>query len=199
MGLVARSRGDCERAAARLEESLALRRERGDERSVAASLGFLGLVALDQGEYERAEGLLEESLALLQGSGVTWDIPFALVGLGHAVLRRNEYERAAALLREGLQVQWAMGDAQYLGWCLEGLAAVAWAHGLPVRAARLCGAADALRRELPGESPADRAAHQRTVMAARAALGDEDFATAWAAGRALLPEQLIDEALHDGP
>jgi hypothetical protein len=36
-------------------------------------------------------------------------------------------------------------------------------------------------------------------MAARAALGDEAFAAAWAAGRALLPEQLIDEALHDGP
>ncbi|GAC1433927.1 MAG: hypothetical protein NVSMB65_07960 [Chloroflexota bacterium] len=60
----------------------------------------------------------------------------------------------------------------------------------------MLGATAALRASLRIPLPAaDRTAHESLVAAARAALGDEAFARAWAAGQALLPEQAIAEAL----
>jgi hypothetical protein len=43
--------------------------------------------------------------------------------------------------------------------------------------------------------PADRAEHDRSVTAVRAALGQEAFAAAWAAGRAMTLEDAIRDAL----
>jgi hypothetical protein len=45
--------------------------------------------------------------------------------------------------------------------------------------------------------PADRAAHDRSVAAARTALCEEPFAAAWAEGRAMSLEQSIDCALQE--
>ena len=65
--------------------------------------------------------------------------------------------------------------------------------------ARLCGATAALREDtgwpLP---PSKRAEHDRTVAAARAALGEDAFTAAWAKGRALPLEEAIKGSLGDG-
>ncbi len=83
--------------------------------------------------------------------------------------------------------------------CLEGLARVAVAQGRMKRAARLCGAAAALRVDrgwpLP---PAKRVEHDRTVAAARAALGEDAFTAAWAEGHALPLAEAIRDTLGDG-
>jgi DNA-binding CsgD family transcriptional regulator len=71
---------------------------------------------------------------------------------------------------------------------------LAAAHGEPERAAPLFGAADALRDALGHAfTLPERAAFERGVITARAALGDTAFATAEAAGHALP----LDEALTD--
>ncbi len=76
-----------------------------------------------------------------------------------------------------------------------GIAAVTATRGQPRRAARLLGAAATLR-EAGGTPlrPVDRADYDRTVTAARTALGDNAFAAAWAEGRALSLEQTVAEA-----
>jgi hypothetical protein len=58
------------------------------------------------------------------------------------------------------------------------------------------GAAETLRETL-GTPPLSfqRAPYERGVAAARAQLDPAAFAAAWAAGRALTPEQAIEEAL----
>lgn len=85
-----------------------------------------------------------------------------------------------------------------LPWFLDALAGLAAAQGQAGRAARLYGAAaalhDALGWPLP---PEERADHDRTVAAARAALGDEAFAAAWAEGRAMTRKQAFDYALGE--
>ena len=83
--------------------------------------------------------------------------------------------------------------------CLEGLAQVAVAQGMMDRVARLCGAAAALR-EATGWSlpPAKRAEHDRIVVAARRALGEDAFAAAWVRGYALpLKEATTDTLSND--
>jgi hypothetical protein len=68
----------------------------------------------------------------------------------------------------------------------------------PTRAARLFGAAEALREEAEIPLPAvDRAGYEECIAAARRALGDGRFAAAWAAGRALPPYQAAAETIEE--
>jgi hypothetical protein len=73
---------------------------------------------------------------------------------------------------------------------------VAAAWGRWERAARLCGARDALRAQLgAGLPPADPAGYAHTVTTCREALGEAAFEAARAAGEELSPEQALAEAL----
>jgi len=64
------------------------------------------------------------------------------------------------------------------------------------RAARLFGTAAALREDIGWAlPPAKRAEHDRTVAAARGALGEEAFAAAWARGHELSLEETIKDTL----
>ena len=75
---------------------------------------------------------------------------------------------------------------------LEGLASLEAGQGDPAWAARLWGAAEALREAIGAPmAPVDRPDYDRAVTAARAQLGERAFATAWAKGRAMTPEQAL--------
>ena len=80
---------------------------------------------------------------------------------------------------------------------IEAVGIMAAAVGQAEHAARLLGAAGAQRDRLGLRYRVreDQVALEHAVAAARAALGEAAFATAWAAGRALTPAQAIAEAL----
>jgi hypothetical protein len=108
------------------------------------------------------------------------------------------------LLREGLAVSREMRSPLQSVECLEGLALVLAEQGQrPAgarRAARLLGAAEATRRALGApRPPIERAEQEATVLAARAALDEAAFATAWAEGEALSLEEAVAEALAEEP
>ena len=70
---------------------------------------------------------------------------------------------------------------------------------LPVRAARLFGAAEALRESVCVPLPRVHCAdYERDVAAARTQLDEATFAVAWAAGQAMTLEQAIAYALSEG-
>jgi hypothetical protein len=123
-----------------------------------------------------------------------------LVLLGHVALAVGAPERAAMLLAESAPLFQAVGNPLYVPWYLEGLAGVAAARGEWERAARYCGARDALRARLGSPLPAaDPASYDRTLASIRVALGEEGVAEAQAAGAALAPEQLFAEGLGEAP
>ncbi len=72
-GNMAWQQGDYAAARTLHEESLAIRRELGDQRSIAASLGNLGNVAHVLGDYAAARTLHEESLAIRRELGRSYD------------------------------------------------------------------------------------------------------------------------------
>ena len=73
-------------------------------------------------------------------------------------------------------------------------------HEMMERAARLCGAAAALRVAIGAPlHPTERADYERTVAALRVALGDAAYEAAWAQGQALTLEQAIALALEEPP
>ncbi len=91
-----------------------------------------------------------------------------------------------------------LGDRQRIAQCLEGLAAVAGTSGTAERAARLLGAADALRTAIGAPlPPARREDYHRCVDAVREALGDSTFSAAWKRGMEMTVAQAIAYAFTE--
>jgi hypothetical protein len=144
----------------------------------------------------RATALLEQSLGLFRDLGLKAGIPSALQALGDLALGQGDAGLAPTLYQESLTLARTVGYKDVVACCLEGLAGVACATGQSERAARVYGAAAALRAGIGVALPlADRAGHERMVATARAVLGEDAYAAAWAAGQALPLQQAISEAV----
>jgi hypothetical protein len=100
-----------------------------------------------------------------------------------------------APLRESVEVSQAIGAQGLLAESREGLTWLAAIPGQPGRAARLGGAAEALRAA-PGMAlhPVLCAGHEQAVQPMRAVLGEEGLAAVWAEGAAMSPEPAITGA-----
>jgi predicted ATPase/DNA-binding SARP family transcriptional activator len=197
LGLLVHFQGDYGAARALLEENLAIVRGLGNKEGIAWSLLRLGEVADGQGEYGAARAFLEESLAISRELGDKGGIARSLGSLGRVAGDQGDYGAARALLEESLAIFRELGHKREIAMNLEGLAAVAVAEAQSERAVRLFGAAEGLREAIGAPlPPADRAEHNRSVAAARTALGEEAFAAAWAEGRALSLEAAISYALE---
>lgn len=192
---LARDQGDFEHATALNEESLGIKHDLGDKMGIATSLTNLGELARLRGNYEQARILHEESLAVRRDLGDSRGTATCLFNLGEIARERGDGARALALYRDGLTLFHRVGDKVGLVACLEGIAKMSASRGQPHVAARLFGAAAALRiaigRPVP---PVDSVAYQQDVAAVQAVLRDDEYRSAWAAGAALLLDQAIAEA-----
>ena len=184
------------------EESLGRWRALGDAYHVALQLYRLGHIARHQGDDARARVCYDEALALNRRVGHRWGVAMVLLNLGFVEERAGDRERAGALARESLRLNRELGNKWGICRGLHLLAAVAVASAQPGaghRAARLLGAAEALRLATGTTwQPHDRDEFDRWVGAARAVLDADTFAGAWAAGQALSPEEAVAIALEDG-
>jgi tetratricopeptide (TPR) repeat protein len=115
-GLMANYQGDFEYGMARLEESMALRRELGDQERLISSLNELGFALYRQGDYARAAALLEESLGLIRGLGDKAPLSLRLslrtrttYFLGIVERLRGDYAQAERLGRESLALSRELG------------------------------------------------------------------------------------------
>jgi non-specific serine/threonine protein kinase len=192
LGSVILRLGDYERATRLYEAGLAAAREVGDKGTVGLSLLNLGRTAAHQGEVERAVSLFEESAEIFDAIGDTRRLAATLMRRARAATDQADLDRAVALYRAGLELAKRAGTRYSIAYGLLGLASVAVARGHPVCAARLLGAADALRDAIGAHLLAtERAKHDGVLGAARADLGEAAYAAAWAEGQAMLPEQAI--------
>ena len=198
MGRIAHRRGDHEEARALTEKSLALFRNAGDRLWTAIALSGLGLLAQDRGDYAQATAFYEDTLALYRELADTYGIGWALHYLGLVAQASGDRARATPLLRESLKLRREIDDTEGMAGCLEVLAAVARTDGELARAARLLAAADVLR-EVNGTPvpPTELPMREESLVAARTGLGEEAFAVAWTAGRALSVDEAVAEALGE--
>lgn len=177
---------DYGRAEALLGESLALWRQVGSRPGMGASLNNLGLVAIVRGELERARSLYEEVLEINRELGSTRGEALALGNLALVALHGQDYSRAGPLLGECLVLFQGLRDTDNIVAVLMGLAGVAASEGRLERAARLCGAAEALRESIGAPlSLLDREPYERAVEALESGLEPATLETAWAAGRSM--------------
>lgn len=194
----AHNQGDSTRAMVLLEESLELVQDAGDGETRAMALLNLGLLVLEYGNDERAETLIEESLALYRAFQNKHCQVVALHNLAEVLQHRGDYAGAQALLEEGLTLCREVGARATMALCLEELAGVYAAQSQGEKAARLCGAAQALRDSVHAPVPATHRAqyYDHTVASIRDTLGESAFTSAWARGRALIAEEAVEYALE---
>jgi non-specific serine/threonine protein kinase len=197
LSVLALYRDDHAEAIARAEESRALALKEGDRWNAAIAIHSLALVAYARGDYEKSKALNDETLTLMQQVGDR-ALTYPLVGLGHLAQREGDYSRAVALYREAMNNSRQLGNMRFIALCLDGIAGAYVAQGEAARAARLLGAAEAIREMINTPIPRTwRADQERDKAAALAALSKADFSLAWAEGRAMTPEQSMAYALAD--
>jgi predicted ATPase/DNA-binding SARP family transcriptional activator/Tfp pilus assembly protein PilF len=218
LGAMAYRQGDYVVAQGHFEESLRIKRELGDRQGIASTLNNLGVMAKEQGDTASAQALYEESLAIRREIGDRPGIATSLHNLGNVATQQGEYPTARALHAESLGIKREIGDRQGIADSLEALAARIVAETSLVsatvntaeasreigaglrRAARLWGAAQALREQIGAPLPPRlREERDRHVRQARSALGEEAFAAAWEEGRAMTSEQAVLHALEGVP
>lgn len=197
-----RIKGGAARAAVHLAASVELSRELGYRTVLAYALNNLAMLALHEGDQGKATSLAQESLELCRGLEDPLGAFYALVNLAHAALDRGDPVQAARLLDEALglleQAEAAAGNPlpEELSWLLEATVHLAISQGQIAEAWRLAGSDAGLRDEISDCLPPDAAAYYEALLwEARTRLDDADLATAWAAGRALSPEQARRQAL----
>jgi predicted ATPase/DNA-binding SARP family transcriptional activator/DNA-binding CsgD family transcriptional regulator len=193
--------GNHGRAVPLLEEALAISRRIGDRRTTADALWNLAEVARHQGDYERAKTLGLESLALTREMADKLELARTTGWLGMVTAyNSDDHDAAEGFLKESLALNREIGSLEYVAYCLEGFAGLAGARTQGARAARLWGAAEALRETISAPlPPADRPDYDRSIAAARAGLDDDEGAweAGWTEGMAMSPEEAAEYALSE--
>jgi tetratricopeptide (TPR) repeat protein len=196
-GLAATYLGDLDAAEEILSGALRLCRERDNPWGMAHALIGLAQVALIRGGFGRAMRLLDEGESLARERGDAFTLAVNLNTQATIAQLRGDDSRTADLLRESVALLAALRNTWSLLYGVLGLAGVAGRQGSPQRAARLFGAAEALREKTGAAPafPATQALYERDLASVRARLGSEAFGAAWAEGRAMGPEEAAAEAI----
>ena len=168
-------------------------RELGDTPFRATPLGLLGLIHLEQGELEVARPLLEDSLLIGKQTGTETASVYAGLGLARLCALQGDAAAARRLYQESLSLLVEFNVyKEGIAAGLEGLAALEAGEGAPRQAARLWGAAHALRETIGAPMyPVDRASYEQALARARAQLGEQAWRQAWAEGRLMTPQQAM--------
>jgi len=164
---------------------------------VAGALRGLGEVALAEHDEARAGVLFAEALDLARATGNHHNEAGAVCGLGHLARQRGDVREAVARHREALELRQRIGDGHGTVDSLEAIGG-ATAHLGGRRgpsAARLLGAADALRREKGWARTAVQSRrYEADVDRLRRSLGAEALAAAVARGAELTLSQAVAAA-----
>jgi hypothetical protein len=193
----AMSQGEPDRAAPASQESLELAQEIGDP-WLLSLLASLAAQVLHVETHDQAEALLGKAAALGEQTGDRFLIGLAWGNLAGVNLLQGRYEEARTRVMQSMRQMLELQQRALLAPCLEILAGAEAGKKCGARAAQLLGAAAALRGVLgyPVER-IDLRFHDWAVSATRDQLTPEEFAAAWAAGRALTLEQVLADILEE--
>ena len=158
------------------------------------ALSGMAVLALATGDADRAERLLDEATSVLRHAG-PWFLTWSLYVRAMLAVRRGNPDEAIALVRESLTRIRELHDKFAFVYALVPLAAAAVLKGDEAWAARILGARDAVT-ERTGVTVVDKSVQDLREQAereARARLGPDRWARAYAAGRSASIDSLIND------
>jgi predicted ATPase/DNA-binding SARP family transcriptional activator len=197
LGWMALEQGKHKGARALLEEALAIGRKSGHREALASICHSLGELASAEGDYAGARVHFGEALATGRELESRDAVAEALHGLGKLASSQGDLAGARSLLGESLQMGRELGRLHKTVPCLEALATVCVGERRYEQAARVWGAAEALRERIGVPlPPPDQPDRESGVAALRAHLGEDAFFAAWAEGREMSWDEVVAYALE---
>jgi non-specific serine/threonine protein kinase len=195
LGVMLSCQGDAAGARAFYEQSLEAYRAAALGAGVAMVLTNLGVSAIRQGDLASARGYLEEGVRAYRATGDPDALAGALVDLGVLLIRLDDRPAARARLLEAIELIAELRAGRSVADALEACSELAACEAQLEIAARLLGAAEALRESvgLPA-APSDREALERSKARLAADLGPAAFAAAIREGASLGFDQALAES-----
>jgi predicted ATPase/class 3 adenylate cyclase len=195
---LAGKRGDLEGAQEGFVAVKTLAAELGDRGLEAAMAVNLGMLAIRSGNFRAGLEHSREAAAGFRETGEHGGTSAALMNCGWSALGLGDPALAESSFREGLAVADRLGAPPRVANGAEGLGAALVARSDEGRGAELLGAASSLREELGmGFYDAfEERIHEGAVADAKAALGKDAFAAAWARGQAMTAKEIVELALN---
>ena len=190
LGTIWLARGELERARNLLKPLVEQMRAFDLPLFVSWGLCVVGAGLLTAGEYRLASSALQEATDQAGRLNNQWLLALAKFHAGQLARRRDDSHTAEDLHHEALAHRLQEGFNPGLADSLEALATIAADHESFAEAARLFGAASALRRALRlARWPVEEAEYDAKISQTRGALGDSAFEAAWAEGEQLGVEE----------
>jgi predicted ATPase/DNA-binding XRE family transcriptional regulator len=196
VGMVAMVRAQYQEALSPFREALAICQSLGLSWQLGTSYLNLGTALLHAGFGNEAVSTLQEGLRVYRELGD--DVFAARINntMAHAALARGDIEEANRLACEALSSAAEHEERQGIGDGLQALAAVAAARADPERAARLAGAASAVREMIAARpGPSDVAIPRRFIETSEKAVGATRWHRSWQAGHAMTIDGAVAYAL----
>ncbi|GAC1566373.1 MAG: hypothetical protein NVS3B14_08140 [Ktedonobacteraceae bacterium] len=184
--------GEARTARILIEEYLTLARELNYGKMIGSGLRHLGWAALQQGDYTRAHLHFEEAVAHYRKGGDQLRMARLLLHLADLAAVEGDDATAQRNYEESLGMFQREKSSHEIPACLEGMAATAVARGQAALAARLLGAAQALRESLAKPiPPVERSNVKHPISATRTHLGEQAFTVLWEEGRIMSLEHIL--------
>jgi diguanylate cyclase (GGDEF)-like protein len=186
--------GDVDEAAGYAGRCLEIEQAVGNTRGIQLGQACMGEILLARHDLPEARRALGESLSLSRSLGDVFGEAMALFQLGRAARMDGDDPEAIRLTVQALSLRHGVGDREDLATSLDTIAVLA-APREPELAARLLGAADAIRAQHRLPVPAaiaedrDRARQQLLDL-----IGEHRLTTTIATGRLTALDLLVDEA-----
>ena len=181
------------------EASVELYRKVGSPRGEAGAFHNLGYVALRQGDLARAREAYRAGLAVLRQVNDPELLALTLADLAVAEVRGGDTAAAQGAVREALGLVRELGARREGAYALDAAAELALALADAARAARLVGAADALREAMGSPlTPAEAEERSEFVGRLNGALGEAAAAGQVAVGRELAFDAAMAYAQGEG-
>lgn len=191
--------GNLEGALKEYEACLPILADLDSEAGIAGVLNNIALVAMHRGDLERAVRLFQESIEKSRELGDKDRTAVVLDSLGRAYSRLGDAARAEQCIYESLALNMELGDAWNTAYSLVSLAEAACAQNDHVRATMLMSAAEAAYDNVRDRLDLfDVPTYDRCRKACEAALGPKRFASVWAEGLMLTPQEAADPRRQEG-
>jgi diguanylate cyclase (GGDEF)-like protein len=186
--------GDTDEAAGYAERCLQIEQAVGNTRGIQLGQACMGEILLARHDVPGAQAALRESLSLSRALGDVFGEAMALFQLGRAARIDGDEPEATRLTVQALTLRHGVGDREDLATSLDTIAVLAASRD-PDLAARLLGAADAIRAQhrlpIPAAISADRDTTRQRLLDL---LGEHQLTTTVATGRLTPLDVLVAEA-----
>jgi len=190
-------RNDFKTARVYADEGFKILSETGSHWYSAMALFGFGLFEESQGNYAEARSRFEACMPLFVEFKDRQRVLMLHSELAHLERRQGHISEAKKLYRETLQEWQELGHRAAIAHQLECFAMLAKAGEDGQRAARIFGAAEALRERINiPMQPMERIEYDHEVNELRDGMDREEFVKYWAEGRTLAMEQTIQIALE---